>query len=257
MTNLILHGCCINKISSLNIRTSLHEQEVSYYLAKYQAAVPSLFIVLGCDRQRVCPTTFQVYLPFTNTFYRLFTACICGINPMGLGNVPSGMPGEKKISDFSFYILFVVSKFSSQRGKQNPFLTMNPPADSSKSREWGIWKYNDKLISGEHSLCSGCQTVNKACLWGQRRHQPSCLSWQLQPLVTLNSPWDCFLLSTPQPSSAPNALVKPLFACDSQFIDKGFSVHGQRFTFRPWDDEAEIPSIYYLPFSSFSIPSNT
>lgn len=139
-------------------------QEVLSYLAK--PAVTSLFILLGCDRQKVCPTTFQVYLPFTDPFYRFFTACICGINPMDFGNVPSGMPGEKKNK-----WLFFLYSCCRQRGKQNPFLTMNPPADSSKSREWDIWKYNDKLISGEHSLCSGCQSVNKACLWGQRRHQ--------------------------------------------------------------------------------------
>lgn len=111
--------------------------------------------------------------------------------------------------------------------KTKPFFDNESACRQFQVKGMGYMKYNDKLISGEHSLCSGCQSVNKACLWGRKalpnpyKLSTSCSSWQLQPPVTLNSPWDCFLFSTPQLFSAPNALVKPLFACNSQFMDKG------------------------------------
>lgn len=48
------------------------------------------------NRQKVCPVTFQVCLPFPNTFYGFFVRWICEIKPKILGgNVPSGVPGSE------------------------------------------------------------------------------------------------------------------------------------------------------------------
>lgn len=45
-------------------------------------------VCFECERQAVCPITFQFRLLFSSTYYRLFARWMSEINPKDFGNVP-------------------------------------------------------------------------------------------------------------------------------------------------------------------------